>query len=615
MSFSPQFLDQLRERLSLAHVIGRRVKLQKRGRDYIGLCPFHKEKTPSFNVVEDKAFYHCFGCGAHGDAIGFTMRTENLGFRETVEALAREAGVDVPEESPASRAATERAATLHEACAAGCEAYERQLWSPAGAAGLAYLRGRGLSDDLIRRFRLGWAPEGRAFLRSELGSRFSESLLVEAGLLRHGENGIFDFFRGRVIFPIFDRRGGVIAFGGRAMGDAQPKYLNSPDTPIFHKGRTLYALNLARPMIAPEAPPIVAEGYMDVIALHGAGFGTAVAPLGTALTEEHLTELWRLHAGPVICFDGDAAGQRAAVRTLDRALPLLQSDKSLRFLRLPEKHDPDSLIREAGPEAFRKLVERPRILSDFLWESAARKRKEWSPEQIAELETGLKRRLQTVPDRTLQQHLLSDVRTRAADLFYAQVRARRTAKRGKAASPQLEATLTDSYRDWKLAALLLVGIVNHPAIAHADIDRLVMIGTRDGGLMRLFEAIMQEFSETPDCDRDGLLARITASGCEEQLQAIEKSDFYLPTRSLHPGADPYDAALVWRSIFARLRLPELKAELGEIEAEFRQNASPEALDLLERRRQIVVDQNSEAELVALQREPDERWQPRAKSAA
>src|SRR5436305_4389322 len=376
MALPPGFLDELRSRISLSGLVGRRVKLARRGREYAGLCPFHHEKTPSFYVVEDKSFFHCFGCGAHGDVIGFAMRADNLDFIEAVEKLADEAGLPVPQATPQERERAQRQKTLLEATEAAAAFYEARLWAPAGARAREYLQGRGLDPVAIRSFRLGWSPNDRQALRRGLKPEFPDALLIEAGLLRQPAEGEpSDYFRNRVIFPIGDRAGRVIAFGGRTLGDDQPKYLNSPDTPLFEKGRVLYAWAAARANAARgtegEAPPpaIVVEGYMDVIALHRAGFATAVAPLGTALTETQLHELWRLSPEPVLCFDGDTAGQRAALRALHRALPLLQPGRSLRFAALPPDEDPDSLVRSAGHAGFAEIVAAARPLSEMLWQA------------------------------------------------------------------------------------------------------------------------------------------------------------------------------------------------------------------------------------------------------
>ena len=361
MALPPGFLDELRSRVSLFGLVGRKVKLVRRGREYAGLCPFHHEKTPSFYVVEDKSFFHCFGCGAHGDVIGFVMRADNLDFIEAVEKLAGDAGLAVPRATPLERERAQHQKTLLEALEAAAAFYEDRLWSPAGGRARDYLLGRGLDPETIRRFRLGWAPDDRRALRQNLTPDFPEPLLIEAGLLHQfsgaGPGGPepLDYFRDRVMFPIGDRAGRIIAFGGRVLGDGQPKYLNSPENPLFEKGRVLYGWSAARagnaransgsaallPGGISRAGVIVTEGYMDVIALHCAGFATAVAPLGTALTEIQLQELWRLDQEPIVCFDGDAAGQRAAARALHRALPFLRAGQSLRFASLPSGEDPD----------------------------------------------------------------------------------------------------------------------------------------------------------------------------------------------------------------------------------------------------------------------------------
>jgi DNA primase len=405
MAFPPGFLDELRGRVSLSGLIGRRVKLSRQGREFAGLCPFHHEKTPSFYVVEDKNFFHCFGCGAHGDVIGFVMRADNLDFLEAVEKLAGEAGLAVPQATTEERQRAQRQKTLLEALEAAAAFYEARLWSPESGSAREYLRGRGLDPETIRRFRLGWAPGpgdsgGRQALRRALANDFPEPLLVEAGLLHRTEAGEpFDYFRGRIMFPIGDRAGRVIAFGGRAVGDAQPKYLNSPETPLFDKGRVLYGWSAAR---AAHCDPIVAEGYIDVIALNRAGFSSAVAPLGTALSEFQLQELWRLGPEPVLCFDGDTAGERAAARALRRALPLLRPGHSLRFARLPAGEDPDSLIRTAGRAGFDRVLAAARPLSRMLWELEFGAGPADTPERRADLERRLHEDVALIADRTVQ---------------------------------------------------------------------------------------------------------------------------------------------------------------------------------------------------------------------
>jgi DNA primase len=408
VAFPPAFLDELRNRISLPGLIGRRVKLVRRGREFAGLCPFHHEKTPSFYVVEDKSFFHCFGCGAHGDVVGFVMRADNLDFIEAVEKLAGEAGLAVPQASPQERERAQRQKTLLEAMEAAATFYEGKLWAPAGSRAREYLHERGLDPDTIRRFRLGWAPEDRQGLRRALGADFPDSMLIDAGLIRRAEEGDpFDYFRNRVIFPIGDRAGRVIAFGGRVVGEGQPKYLNSPDSPLFEKGRVLYGWSAARAGVArdPEAGGtgvIVTEGYMDVIALHRAGFTAAVAPLGTALTEFQLHELWRLAPEPTLCFDGDVAGQQAAIRALRRALPLLRPGQSLHFAVLPQGEDPDSIIRASGRSGFYHVLAAARPLVDMLWESEVRGAPRDTPERLAGIRSRLMEHVKTISDRTVR---------------------------------------------------------------------------------------------------------------------------------------------------------------------------------------------------------------------
>lgn len=416
MAFPPGFLDELRARLSLSDIVGRKVSLKRRsGAEYAGLCPFHNEKSPSFTVNDKKGFYHCFGCGEHGDAVGFVMKTEGLSFPESVEKLAREVNLPVPRATPAERERADRAATLQQVVELAALWFQRQLRLPAGRQGLDYLRGRGLSDAVIDDFRLGFAPDSRdgviAALKRE---NVPIEKIVEAGLAIQPDDGRepYDRFRGRVMFVINDRRGRAIAFGGRVMGTGEPKYLNSPETPLFHKGANLYCLDRARQAATKDQPVIVAEGYMDVIALHGAGFTGAVAPLGTALTEGQLGELWKLADEPYLCFDGDNAGRRAASRAAERALPLLRPGKSLRFLTLPAGEDPDSLIRTRGADAVRRILDLARPLSDMVWELEIEGKPADTPERRASLQRSVEQRVAEIADPMVREYYRTEMRNR-----------------------------------------------------------------------------------------------------------------------------------------------------------------------------------------------------------
>ncbi len=419
MSFSQRFLDEIRARIGLADRIARKVKLTKRGREFSGLCPFHNEKTPSFTVNEDKGFFHCFGCGAHGDVIGFVMRTENSSFPEVVERLAEEAGLEVPVSSPEERRRAEQAVSLYGVTEKACAWFEATLKSPSGAVARDYLAGRGLDSEAMARFRIGYAPDSRERLKTALiGAGVTESLLVTAGLLIVPEDGraSYDRFRGRVIFPIFDRRGRPVAFGGRMLGEGTPKYLNSPDTPLFQKGHLLYGWSHALKGARETGTLVVSEGYMDVIALIRAGI-PAMAPLGTAITESQILALWQVVPEPVLSFDGDAAGARAAMRAAERALPLLKPGCSFRFVTLPRGEDPDSLVRSRGARGMESLMVSARPLADMIWDMETRGRAVDTPERRAAVEKGLLNRARAIADRQVQDYYVRDFRRRLREAF------------------------------------------------------------------------------------------------------------------------------------------------------------------------------------------------------
>ncbi|PZT90181.1 MAG: DNA primase [Citromicrobium sp.] len=392
MALTPQWLDELRMRTTLSAVIGRTVRLTKAGREFKACCPFHNEKTPSFYVNDEKGFYHCFGCEAHGDAIRWLTDQRGLPFMDAVKELAAEAGMEVPAPDPRAAERAEKRASLHDVTAAAQQWFVDRLKSGDGAQARAYLKRRGFADGVVRDFGFGFAPSERQALKGALS--FDESMLVEAGMRVDAEDGEnFDRFRGRLMLPIQDARGRVIAFGGRIL-DAEahpraPKYLNSPETPLFDKGRTLFNLHRAAPAARRSGRMVVVEGYMDVIALANAGIAEAVAPLGTALTENQIELLWRQVECPLLCFDGDNAGQRAAMRAIARALPMLRPGHSLAIVHMPPGLDPDDLLRDQGKDALERLLAAPVSLLDALWEFERGVSPLASPEQKA----GLKARL------------------------------------------------------------------------------------------------------------------------------------------------------------------------------------------------------------------------------
>lgn len=421
MAFPDSFLEELRNRVPLSGVVGRSVRLIKRGREFTGLCPFHNEKSPSFTVNDDKGFFHCFGCGAHGDVIGFVMRNGGLAFPEAVEQLAQEAGLAIPQVRAEDRQKAEQSTTLAKAMEEAARWFEVQLQGSAGTEARGYLQRRGLTSETIARFRIGYAPGSRTALKEAMLARgLPEPLLVEAGLLIKPEDGgaSYDRFRNRVMFPIGDRRGRVIAFGGRALDpDAPAKYLNSPETPLFHKGHNLYNHALAREAARETGTVIVVEGYMDVIALAQAGIEHAVAPLGTALTEDQMALLWRLAAEPILCLDGDTAGWRAALRAADRAVPLLEPGRSFRFAILPGGQDPDDLVRSQGRAAMEDILAGALPLADVLWRKEAENRQLDTPERRAALETALMGLVNQIKSPAVQNHYRDHFRGRLRSLF------------------------------------------------------------------------------------------------------------------------------------------------------------------------------------------------------
>lgn len=407
--YPKSFVQRLREEIPVSHIIGKRLTLKKKGKEFEACCPFHQEKTPSFFVNDQKGFYHCFGCSAHGDSITFLMEHDRLSYPQAIELLAREAGVPLPEVSPEMEQEEKRRQSLQEVVEMACQWFQEQLQLSHGQAARDYLRSRGLTEATLRQFRLGYSPEDRYALKHFLKNEgVEEAQMLEAGLIIKPEDGrpAYDRFRDRVIFPIADRHGEIIAFGGRLMvkSETAPKYLNSPETPLFHKGQLLYNWHHAKIALRDDLPIIVAEGYMDVIALHQHGFPGAVAPLGTALTETHLKGLWRYQDAPVLCLDGDAAGQRAMWRSAELALPLLQPGKTLRFLMLPEGQDPDDFLRDRGTEAFRQQLEHTVPLSQMLYETVTTRHGAATPEQRAAAEAELTQLCNRIRHESVQHH-------------------------------------------------------------------------------------------------------------------------------------------------------------------------------------------------------------------
>src|SRR5262245_17128919 len=426
MRFTPQFLDELRARLPVSEVVGRRVKLRKAGREWKGLSPFNKEKTPSFFVNDQKMAWFDFSSGKNGTIFDFLMLTEGLSFPEAVERLAAEAGMALPAVSHEDVERAERRKTIHDICELAAKFFEATLAGRGGAKARGYLADRGLDPATQVKFRLGYAPAERFALKEHLGKEgIPVEDMVEAGLLVSGDDipVPYDRFRDRVMFPIADLRGRIIAFGGRALEkDAQAKYLNSPETPLFHKGTTLYNIAPARAAAHKGATVVAVEGYVDVIAMVNAGYEAAVAPLGTALTSEQMALLWKMADEPVLCFDGDSAGRRAAYRAVDIALPLVKPGKSLKFASLPEGQDPDDLWRSGGRAAIEDVLGAARPLAQVLWMRETEAGSFDTPERRAALEARMREVTAAIGDETVRKYYRRDFGDRLQRLFQADER-------------------------------------------------------------------------------------------------------------------------------------------------------------------------------------------------
>ncbi|WP_225026647.1 DNA primase, partial [Xinfangfangia pollutisoli] len=442
MSLPPGFLDELRTRVSLSSVVGRKVTWDMRKSnmakgDWWAPCPFHQEKSASFHVDDRKGYYYCFGCQAKGDALSFVRETENMSFIEAVEVLAREAGMVMPERDPRAAEKADRRTELGQVMEEVVRFYRLQLKTGGGAQARDYLAGkRRLAEAAWERWEIGWAPDSRHALRDALAAKgVAPDLMVATGMVARGEDGsLYDRFRGRIIFPIRDARGRAISLGGRSMDpNARAKYLNGPETELFDKGRNLFNHGPAREAAGKGKPLIVAEGYMDVIALCEAGFTAAVAPLGTAVTEDQLRLMWRIADEPVISLDGDAAGLRAGLRVIDLALPLLEAGKGLRFALLPGGQDPDDLIKAEGAPAMQRVLDTAQPMVRLLWSRETEGRSFDSPERKAALDKSLRATLKRIADPSIRAHYGEEIKALRWDLFGA---ARRGQGQGQGRSPR-----------------------------------------------------------------------------------------------------------------------------------------------------------------------------------
>ncbi len=569
MSLSPAFLDELRARTSLSALIGKTTKLAKAGREMRGCCPFHNEKTPSFYVNDDKGFYHCFGCSAHGDAIRWMTDQRGLPFIDAVKELAQAAGLEMPAMDRAALERDQRAKGLHEVMADAAAWFAEQLNGIAGAEARAVLAARGVSAETARIFGLGFAPDSRGKLRTAL-REYGDPLLVEAGLLIQVEGkDPYDRFRGRLMIPIRDPRGRVIAFGGRVIGEGEPKYLNSPDTPLFDKGRTLYNLDRAAPAARKAARVLVVEGYMDVIALAQAGIGEVVAPLGTALTEAQIERLWRLADVPLICLDGDAAGQKAALRAAHRALPMLAPDKSLAFVTLPDGRDPDDLVRAHGHAAMEPLIAAAQHLVDRIWQAETASIQPLStPEQRAGLGARLRGYAKEIKDSDVRSQYLATFNRMVWDYFHPErtTDSFRQFKRAGAPKQAVSSRLLNIAKygidQATIMPALMKGLLHYPDMVAPLAETLARLPMNSKALRQMREEMLDAALHDDALESEKLIADMRRAGLQPVLRGME--DVTLAFSFLAHNADPATARADMALLAEKLDVgPALDAELKE----------------------------------------------------
>ena len=587
MRYPPNFLDEIRARLSVSQVVGRKVALKRAGREFKGLSPFKMEKTPSFTVNDQKGFYHCFATGEHGDIFGFVMKTDGLSFPEAVERLADEAGVPMPKLGPRDEAREDERERLYRIVEMSAAFFEQALTSGPGAEARRYLEKRGLGRETIASFRLGYAPNDRAALRTHLAAAgFKVEEMIASGMLIGGDDipVAYDRFRHRVTFPITDLRGRVIAFGGRALdANAPAKYLNSPDTPLFHKGQILFNAHRARGPAHDKDRVVAVEGYMDVIALTEAGFAETVAPLGTALTEEQVKLLWRMSEEPILCFDGDAAGRKAAFRAVETALPLLKPGFSVRFAFLPGGLDPDDLVRQKGPQAFAAELGKTRALFDVLWEREAQGQDLSTPEQRAAFEVHLKAMVAKIGDPAVRGHYESELRETLWAFNRTVVReiARGQGPRQGAGGAGRRNNITPDWRVRERArlgptaqvipqrrsnaspelatraelappreALLVKTLLNHPWLVEENSEEIAAMTLTSKPLAGLRDAILGTQAVDNNLDSARLRSQLSGTGLDKVVNLVERSVTHRSDRFAEPEAPRAEVEVGWRHALA-----------------------------------------------------------------
>ncbi len=567
MKFSDSFLDEIRARLPVSQVVSRRVSLKRAGREWKGLSPFNREKTPSFTVNDQKGFYHCFSSSKHGDIFTFLIETEGLSFPESVERLAGEAGVPMPAPDPQYERSVKERLGLVDALQTAASLFEEALRSGGGREALGYAEGRGISLKTIEEFRIGYAPGGRGRLKAALVKKgFTEAQLLDAGLVIKPDDGrpSYDRFRDRLTIPILDIKSRVIAFGARALApDAQPKYLNSPETRLFDKGSMVYNFARARSSAFEKGELIVVEGYMDVIALHQAGFKNVVATLGTAFTTRQMEQLWQLAPEPVICFDGDKAGEAAAARAVDRMLPNLREGYSFRFAFLPHGQDPDDLVHSAGPSAFSACVKSARPLIDMVWRREKQAVPLDTPERRAAFEARLESLLAEIGNTRVRDHYRRDIKNRLFELW--RTRSPRAAGNGNRDGrwpARREAVPPPTV--YGFAAIVTLALVNHPFLLDQFAEEVASVEVNDKPLAALLKAVSEAIFADPGVTTGGLVEGLRNSPHAKLLDHLFWESPFKRVAFLQPETPRADVETQFADVLYRWRaLPTLTREITE----------------------------------------------------
>lgn len=565
MTIPPRFLDELRSRLSVSDIVGKRMRLTRAGREFKGCCPFHNEKTPSFYVNDDKQFYHCFGCGAHGDVVGFLMQHDNLSFIEAVESLATQAGMNVPKATPQDIEKSKKEKSLYTLLDDAAKWMEEQLRRPEHRAAYDYIIQRGVSEELLSSFRIGYAPSDGQGIRAHLKTLgYTDAQMIEAGVTRASDKGRepYAFFRERVMFPVPDRRGRVVAFGGRVLpehlrspdrGDFKPpKYINSSDTTLFHKGRMLFGEPHARQAASEGQKIVVVEGYLDVIAAFKGGFRGALAPLGTALTEDQIAVCWKMIPDdlkvPVLCFDGDEAGRRAAARAAERVLPMLKPGHSVNIAFLPEGQDPDTLINGQGARAFEGIIAASLPLVDFLWMHHTRGKPLDTPETKAGLSKTLDEETARIVDRDVQHFYRQAFRDKIRAAFTTPFMPK-TGKFNKNQKVAVPSSLRAPSLSEKTSMALLAAGLNYPDVVGALEESYADLPLLNPRLDSLRQCVLSAVAQDAHLDAGGLQTHLINQGFDDEVSQIVNPSVFVHWRFARPGNDPQDVLQACREVF------------------------------------------------------------------